>query len=148
MKVVVGADARSFRRAIGLTAWAVLEELLLDAHVDDHSALIARTNVRRLASQLGVSKDTAARAISRLVRAGVVERVVAERGPRGALPTSRYRIDLAQVDGVTVAADAQEVSPATESLGAFPHTRPRSTRQASRIDDAQTSLFDVPASIS
>jgi len=152
VNVVVTVDARTFRGAVGVTAWTVLEELLLDAGVDDRGALIARTNVRRLAAQLGVSKDTAARALNRLARAGVVRRVVAERGAGGALPTSSYVIELVQIDGVTVDIDAHDVESAPSATDVSdavqPVARRRTTRPASRIDGAQTSLFDLPASAS
>ena len=150
MKLVVTADARAFRGAIGLTAWAVLEELLLDAHIDTHGTLAARTNVRRLAAQLGMSKDTAARALNRLARAGVVHRVVAERGARGALPTSSYRVDLAHAAGVNI--DAHEAATASTAIDSIDSpqraTRRRTTRPATLTDHAQTSLFDLPASVS
>lgn len=148
MNLGVTAEARAFRRAVGVTAWAVLEDLVLDADVDERGALVARTNVRRLAAQLGVSKDTAARAVTRLARAGVVHRVVAERGTRGALPSSSYVLDLVGIAGLTV--DARHANAVVHAgtkapAQASPRIRPR---PASRVDDAQTSLFDVPASVS
>lgn len=149
MKLVVTADARLFRRAVGVMAWAVLEELLLDADVDAHGTLAARTNVRRLAAQLGIGKDTAARALKRLARVGVVRRVAA-RGERGALPTSSYCIDLARVAGLTVdAGDPATASTVIDSIDSAQRaTRRRTTRPAALTDDAQTSLFDLPASVS
>lgn len=143
MNVVVGADARDFRRAVGVVAWSVLEELLLDAHIDD-GALVAHTNVRAIAARLGVSKDTAARAIGRLARASVVQRVVAERGARGALPMSSYRVDVARVVGLAVD-EGSSVAPAIATTSTDPR---RATRVTRRVDDAQTSLFELPASTS
>jgi DNA-binding Lrp family transcriptional regulator len=142
LNVVVTSDARAFRRAVGVTAWAVLEELVLDADAD---ALVACTNVRRLAAQLGVSKDTVARALNRLARAGIVVRVVSSRGERGALPTSSYAIDLTNVVGIGADTDAgvARVERATDAPA-----RARVTRTAARMDEAQTSLFDLPASAS
>ena len=140
MNFGVAADTRALRRAVGVTAWCVLEELLLDAHLEDRGALVATTNVRRLAAQLGVSKDTAARALNRLARAGVVHRVTSARGARGALPTSSYRVDLAQVEGVTV-----DVAPAIKTNSqAQPRSTPRThTRTAPLINNPQPSLFDL-----
>jgi DNA-binding IscR family transcriptional regulator len=140
VNVVVTADARVLRRAVGVTAWAVLEELLLDASNDEHGAVMAATNVRRLAAHLGVSKDTAARALNRLARAGVVVRVVSGRGDGGALPTSSYVIDVAHVTGITV--DLAPIAPNTTLRSRSP--RPRTTS----LDNAQASLFDLPATIS
>lgn len=99
MNVIVTADARELRRAVGVTAWCVLEELLLDAQVDA-GRVVASTNVRRVAAAVGVSKDTAARAVARLVRAGVVERVTSARGERGTFPTAVYAVDVAGVRGL------------------------------------------------
>lgn len=149
MKVVVTTDARPFRRAVGVTAWAVLEELVLDAHVDEHGRLVAATNVRRLAVQLGISKDTAARALTRFARAGVVQRVVAARGERGALPTSSYCINLAHVAGVVVDADSAPTSTAIDSIDSPQHATRHKPRTPSRLThDAQTSLFDLPTRVS
>jgi hypothetical protein len=61
-------------RAVCTTAWAVLCELALDAEADAHGHLMAHTNVRRIAAKLGISKDTAARALGGLVDAGLVAR--------------------------------------------------------------------------
>src|SRR5207248_4256942 len=72
-RIVLADDARRLRRLLGATAWAALEDLLTDAASADDE-LTACSNVRRVAAQVGVSKDTAARAISRLIRAGIVER--------------------------------------------------------------------------
>ncbi|MGH9247683.1 MAG: MarR family transcriptional regulator [Acidimicrobiales bacterium] len=150
MKLVVTGEARAFRSALGVTAWAVLEELALEAVIDGDGALVAHTNVRAVAAQLGVSKDTAARAIARLTRASVVRRVVAERGARGALPTSSYVIDLTEVAGVSV--DINTPTELTHATATAPSPtaafRPCTSRPAPRVDDAQTSLFDLPASVS
>lgn len=140
MKVVVTADTREFRRAVGVTAWCVLEELLLDASRDDRGRVVVSTNVRRLAAALGVSKDTAARAVARLVRAGVVERAMSERGTNGTFPTALYVLDVATVSGLT-----GEISPPN----AVPHPAPRARlRPARRVERDQASLFELPASIS
>lgn len=140
MKAVVGAEARAFRRAVGVMAWAVLEELALCAELDEHGSLVAHTNVRALAAQLGVGKDTVARAVAGLDRAGVVRRVVAERGARGALPSSSYVVDLEGIDGLSI-----ETNASTNSAHAIAR---RSPRHAPRVDETQTSLFDLPASVS
>lgn len=65
---------RRTRKSLGSTAWAVLEDIALEAEVDDHGRLVVTTNVRRVAAQLGMSKDTVARAFLRLSDAGLVER--------------------------------------------------------------------------
>ena len=139
MTVVVTAEARAFRRAVGLTAWAVLEELVLDAEIDEDGAVVARTNVRRLAAQLGISKDTAARAVARLTHAEVVARIVGGRGEHGALPTSRYAIELNAIPGMSTSNCRDAVTT---------RERRRAPRTTHRIDDAQAALFDLPTDAS
>jgi DNA-binding GntR family transcriptional regulator len=142
----VTAEARALRRAVGVTAWCVLEELVMDASVDARGRFVASTNVRRLAASLGVSKDTAARAVARLVRAGVVERNTNARGERGTFPTAVYVIDVERVAGLTI--DLVDDVPEHEPTRVTPpRTRTRS-RHVSRVDDDQASLFDLPASAS
>lgn len=60
------------RRRLGPRTWFVFEELVLDADAQ----LTCRMGARELARALGISKDTAARAVAELVDAGLVERVV------------------------------------------------------------------------
>jgi hypothetical protein len=61
-------------RQVGPTPWAVLEDMATDAEVDGSGELVVSTSVRRLALNLGLSKDTVARAVSRLAEAGLVVR--------------------------------------------------------------------------
>lgn len=147
MKIVVTAEARPLRRAFGVTAWAVFEELVLDGDLDERGVLSASTNVRRVAAQVGVSKDTAARALQRLTRAGVVRRVVADRGAGGTLPTSSYVVDLSKVDGITLDEGGPIVAAATVVAPRSPDPR-RATRSPRGITDGQASLFEHSASVS
>jgi hypothetical protein len=139
VNVVVTAEARRLRRAVGVTAWCVLEELVLDATPDDTGRLIASTNVRRLAADVGVSKDTAARAVARLVRAGVVERVTSARGERGTFPAAVYAVDVARVAGLS----ADNHITTSEPQPPSPTQRTR-THSTPRINTPQPSLFDLP----
>jgi hypothetical protein len=61
----VFASSRAVKRAVGLAAWGVLEDIALDARLDDAGRLVAETNVRRIAANLGLNKDT----VTRLLRA-------------------------------------------------------------------------------
>lgn len=116
---------------------------------------LRRTDELLAALRLGLSKDTAARAVARLARAGVVRRVAARRGAGGALPTSLYIVDVDALTGVTVS-DIETAS--RERAGPNPTTTvpssdrdpsPRRAPRASRrVDDAQSSLFDLPAGVS
>ncbi len=72
---VGGADEeRALRRSLGPTAWAVLADLHLDPSPDGPGATVVATSARRVASHLGITKDTAARALRRLTAAGIVRR--------------------------------------------------------------------------
>lgn len=137
MNVVVTADARELRRAVGVTAWCVLEELVLGAELDADRVVVS-TNVRRLAVAVGVSKDTAARAVARLMRAGVVERVTKARGKRGTFPTAVYAVDVARVPGLMT----NPRTPTTTSKPQPPST-PR-THSTPRFTNPQPSLFELP----
>ncbi len=69
------ADAeRALRRSLGPPAWAVLAELHLDAVPGGTDARVGATSARRIAAQLGISKDTAARALRRRTAAAIVRR--------------------------------------------------------------------------
>jgi DNA-binding transcriptional ArsR family regulator len=96
--LVIGAPARELRRTLGLTAWAALEELLLDATLQARGDLSTQASARVLAGRLGVSKDTAARALRRLVSAGLVLRQDHRDATRGVFARSVYVIDAARLD--------------------------------------------------
>lgn len=66
----VVADARRLRRQLGLTAWVALEELVAHSHGPIECCL-ADASVRGLATELGLSKDTIARALRRLGNVGI-----------------------------------------------------------------------------
>jgi len=89
--VVIGGEARPLRRRLGALAWVVLEELALRAGRDDQGWM-AFGGVRGLAGDLGVNKDTAARALAGLISVGVLtrERVLVP----GQTPRSGYRLEL------------------------------------------------------
>ena len=59
-------SSRAVKRAVGLIAWAVLEDIALDAHIDERGRLVADTNAWRIAANLGLNKDTVAKHLSRL----------------------------------------------------------------------------------
>lgn len=50
----------------------MLEDIALDARLDEHGRLVADTNVRRIARNVGLNKDTVARHLRRLRRFGFV----------------------------------------------------------------------------
>lgn len=67
-------EERALRHSVGPTAWAVLADLCLDARPDDGGVLVVAASARRVAADIGVGKDTAARALRRLMVAGVLSR--------------------------------------------------------------------------
>jgi len=80
-------------------AWAVLEDVALDAQYDERGELVAVTSARAIAAHLGVQPGTAARALRRLREAGSVTAIRAP-GAQGRFGRSAYR--LAPIVGVHV----------------------------------------------
>ena len=99
--LLLTAAGRAVCRAVGTTAWAVLADIALDTEADAHGHLVAATNVRRIAAN--ISKDTAARALARLVDAGLVVRH-RRRGASGHFLRSCYELRLDPGADVTVVA--------------------------------------------
>ncbi len=89
--------SRSWRRRLGPLAWAVLEELALTARLTEQG-WAAPVGVRAIGTAVGVTKDTAARAINTVSKAGLLS---AERvpGPDGRT-RSGYHLHLP--DGITI----------------------------------------------
>lgn len=123
---------RELRRRLGPLAWAVLQDLAEDAEMVD-GRLVARSSARRLAANLGIGKDTAARALRTLTAAGLIAAVAAERGERGRFAVGGYRL-------------TEAAPPATPVRPPVPETRPAPTPAAAaqRFAD-QPSLFDEDA---
>ena len=74
-------------------AWAILEDITLDAHLDVEGRLVADTNVIRIAANLGVSKNTVATHLTRLRDAGFVLHEEGHHDPTSRYTTSRYVLD-------------------------------------------------------
>lgn len=131
----VSPEARTVRRQLGPVAWAVLEDALCDVDMDASGRLTARTSVRRVAASLGVSKDTAARALTRLLELGLLIRHGGARAGDGTFSTGSYEVLMDRLDGVTLAMDQGRRPSATASDG---HRRRRAARP-----QRQTALFDL-----
>jgi predicted transcriptional regulator len=134
--LVIAASARSLRCTLGLTAWAALEELLLDAAPHAPGNLSTQASARVLAARLGVSKDTAAAALRRLASVGLVRREDHRDATRGVFARSVYVIDEARLDESGIRRHA--VQP----------TRSRRRGAVGPVaghGDGQASLFDVAA---
>jgi DNA-binding transcriptional MocR family regulator len=133
--LVITSTARTLRRSVGLTAWAVLEELLLDAE-STGTEFTTQASTRAIAQRLGISKDTAATALRRLASMGLVRRQDRRDAVRGIFARSVYVVAANRLDGVGVVAEPV-------SAPARPTRRDRVTPGA-RHDDAQPSLFELP----
>jgi hypothetical protein len=69
--LLLGSESRLWRRQLGALAWVALEELALASH-RDHQGWAAPVGVRDIASAIGTTQDTAARAVAALGAAGLV----------------------------------------------------------------------------
>lgn len=123
-RLILGPGAAAVRRALGPTAWAVLEVLAARAEPLGGHAVVA-ANVRDTAAALGLSKNAAHRAIRRLIHAGLVE-PTQHRATDGRYLTGRYRL--------TIPTDVVTIEPATEPapIPAESHAATRRRRRADR----------------
>ena len=65
-------SSRAVKKAVGLLAWGVLEDVALDAIIDEHGRLVAETTARRIAANLGLSKTTVHKHLAKLREYGFV----------------------------------------------------------------------------
>lgn len=70
-RLVLTGGSLELRRRLDPAAWMVFEELLL-ASTGTGDGRVASVSIRALADRLGLAKDTVARALGRLRRAGLV----------------------------------------------------------------------------
>jgi DNA-binding transcriptional ArsR family regulator len=91
----VFASSRAVKRAVGLAAWGVLEDIALDARLDDRGRLVAETNVRRIAANLGLNKDTVAKHLRTLREHGFVLQEEERAAGSGRYEVCRYVLDPA-----------------------------------------------------
>jgi predicted ArsR family transcriptional regulator len=121
---------RELRRALGAIASAALADLLDDA-ASSKSPTVS-TSARRLADNLGISKDSAARALRVLASAGLIERLPSARAKRGRFGRASYRLS----------ADILPASAAPAALEVVRRTQRRAT--TAEAMPSQPSLFDTP----
>ena len=86
-------SSRAVKRAVGVAAWAVLEDIALDARIDGRGRLVADTNVRRIAANLGLNKETVSRHLGHLRTFGFVLQEEERDTASGRYRSSRYVID-------------------------------------------------------
>jgi DNA-binding transcriptional MocR family regulator len=96
--VLLDSSANRVRRLVGPTAWSALEELLARA-VGPGPVCEAVATTRALAADLGLSKDTVARALQTLRQSHLVE-VAQDRTSAGTYGPGRYLITVP--DGITL----------------------------------------------
>lgn len=92
---LLAADSAALRRALGPTAWTVFEELLLvsTASAGERQASVS---VRSPTTRLGLAKDTVARALPQLRRAGLVT-PIQSRTPAGVFAAGRYQLTIPEL---------------------------------------------------
>ena len=72
--LVLSSAAPAWRRSLAPLSWVVLESLA-ESSRERSGTTVSEKSVRALADELGLAKDTVARAIQRLQRAGLVSRI-------------------------------------------------------------------------
>lgn len=137
---IVSPAARTMRRQLGPAAWAALEDVLCDITVDASGRSTARTSARRVAAGLGVSKDTAARALARLVDAGLLVRHEGTRADVGTFTPGYYEVRADRLEGVAIGTEATRRRPRSEPRVASPRRDGQGRHQ-------QPALFDVDEAV-
>lgn len=122
-EIVLSDRCRPTRAAVGPVAWIVLEELAAVGEPSG-STVRASTTVRRLGATLGLSKDTVAAALRRLIADGLVQRFDERNRPSGHFGGCVYVVDLHAI-GLT--------------------QRPTRTPQPGSSDTAVSARADAPA---
>ena len=134
--IIIHPAAQVLRREVGAQAWSALEVLAAGSGATSPSIVV--TSVRALAGVLGVSKNTAARALAVLRAAGLIEPQQARRST-GTFDAGSYTLTIpANVIDIT------EANRPTESIANEP-SPPRVRNGTRRRDDlpAQLSLLDA-----
>jgi hypothetical protein len=130
--LTLGPAASSMRRDVRPIAWTVLE-CVAAAGIERAGGTVSFTSVRGVADELGLAKDTVARALRRLADEQLVGYVPA-RAHDGRFGTSRYRL--------TIPLDV--FLPAASILSA-PAQRSKTGRPARPSRPAQLSLLEAPS---
>jgi DNA-binding MarR family transcriptional regulator len=135
LALVVAAESLPWPRRLGPLAWTALQHLALSSHHTEQGRAVP-VGVRDLAAGLGVTKDTAARAVSRLVAEGLVTREPV--GTRTGYRRSGYLLHLPEAMRVIDRLDhlrAADDQPAIWRAG--DHNNPRA-RRSRRVSDSDT----------
>jgi DNA-binding transcriptional MocR family regulator len=127
-RVVLTAGTVELRRRLDPAGWVVFEQLLLES-TSNGDTCDASVSVRSLAAQLGLSKDTVARALTRLRRAGLID-ASQSRTATGAFTTGQYRLHVP--DSITVTDDTPSPTPAPSQVRSRSNVV-RSSRSTSQL---------------
>ena len=143
--IVVSTATRGLRRQLRPVAWMVLEEVALDAAIEQ-GRLVARTSARRVAEQLGIDPGSAAGALRLLRDRGLVT-MEREAGLAGRFGLAVYV--LGNLDGVTILAPgAAGPSMAEPSVGepstAMPCVAGPEGRKGNQADRAANTPATAP----
>lgn len=108
--MLLSSDSRPLRRSLRPLVWVILEEVALDAVVED-GRLVARTSARQVAERLGIDPGTAAGALRTLRERGLLSSS-RETGPAGRFGLAVYTLE--SVPGLSVG-QPRMAEPLTES---------------------------------
>ena len=134
--IVVHPAASALRRDVGAQAWSELE--LLVASARDSAPNTVSTSVRALAVELGVSKNTAARALAVLTAAGLVS-PRQQRASSGTFDAGSYRLTI-PADVISVDASTSHREPTSTGPSQL---RTRNAARRRDVAPAQLSLLDA-----
>jgi hypothetical protein len=130
---------RALRRSLGPTAWAVLADLCLDAEPAGAGAHVVATSARRVGAHLGISKDTAARALRRLIAAGVVRRRPQDAGIAGRFTSGSYELR------VPLPLPATPCRPDEDTVGSARRKSAETEPVAIAVSPAKATVLATPA---
>ena len=123
--VLLSIECRVLRRELRPLVWVILEDVALDAVVED-GRLVAHTSARQVAERLRLDPGTAAKALRALRERGLVA-LEPEKGPAARFGLSVY--ELGSVSGLSVV--RQDSSVAGHGEGSARRSR-RSTVSAAQ----------------
>ena len=113
--VTLGPSAGRLRRELGAIAWCALE-VIAEQAITDGDALVARVGVRRLAGEMDVATNTAARAVRVLLDRGLLVRSQ-RRARSGRFERGLYEL-VVPPDALAIVHGAPQQSPTTTSSAA------------------------------
>jgi len=123
VRLLIDVDtAAATRRELGPVCWGVLEAIASSTPPDQSMPEVA-CSARSLAGPVGVSKDTLARSLRRLIQRGHLVRVEHRDELTGRFEATTYRIDLASL-GIAVVPTSPRQPSASPHPSAHPTTHP------------------------